>query len=1066
MSPAVTYIGLFLRTLLVYIGIFGITSFICGAAGLTAAADWRSLYVSTGFIALVSLAPALACGLASVNRIFAAAVPFVYTGIYMGVVAYSYGNPVEFTVQSAVRVYNFALYHVVSYGYYSLGNYMVSDGYDYSSAAYAVSDPQRFCGVFLLCTLVGLILYFTVQRKVRIIPLALFSAAVIAPVLTYNLPYGNAGTAFFIVFICGAVALKVYDRRYCGNLENRAAKKAERLRRKAEKREKRRTEREEKTALRERAALMYHTALEAGMDKKAARAARRAVYIEKRKKEADERRAEKALRLSEKLAEKNRRAAKKAEKKNIRQLKKSGKKQEAAKAAHKLRANAKKERKAAKIQKLTEKKALRLRRRRDRKEARRASFAGGYAGMGAALIALIAVLIPLLSVNSNFRTIPAIDNRVNAARIYVTAYLRGDDVDLNELYAYGIDELTPRTVSFEPLEYKDTRTIFQVESDQTDNIYLRSWTGSDFDWEGGTWSSADYDTVLSYRETFGRDFTPDSISTAFYKYVYPSVSEKTDGETREFYNYGFSEQHVSVWRVSGSSRLLFVPSHMNTDYMLMRYGTLDDAQYKYSVYYDGVYSSRFYKYGSGYSTVSFVPAMGRKNALDNMGASAEYYSRCCDFILENLETDKGELPSLIAEFEKKLSDDGISHMGTSLCERYFGYMTETEQKQFLSDVEKEKAYRAYAYDACTDRSGSAAVEEIAVKIAEGFDQTASTVKKVKAVADYLADNYTYTKEPDASLYDGTKPVIDAFLTDVKEGYCSHFATAACALLREYGIPVRYAEGYVASDFEKAAGGKTADYRAYVNSECAHAWIEVYIDGMGWLQFEVTPGEYSDAMYRASGATIDITPEEQEKDENSKENEKEDGESSEKPHIPSVVPDGGDGGEAAAAEKFAAELAMFIRAVCIALAVCLAAFLIRLLVKHIIRKAAAASEKKFGVINCARRREMYEKEDFDQRGAVRKMHDWIADILSLLGAAPEKGELASDYAERLRRDLTGLSNIDAGDVILLLQKEEFGHGLSFEEAQQCAEFCSDLITEGYKRLPLARRLTARYISHRI
>ena len=92
---------------------------------------------------------------------------------------------------------------------------------------------------------------------------------------------------------------------------------------------------------------MYHTALEAGMDKKAARAARRAVYIEKRKKEADERKTVKALRCSEKLAEKNRRAAKKAEKKNIRQLKKSGKKQEAAKAAHTLRASEKEERKAA-----------------------------------------------------------------------------------------------------------------------------------------------------------------------------------------------------------------------------------------------------------------------------------------------------------------------------------------------------------------------------------------------------------------------------------------------------------------------------------------------------------------------------------------------------------------------------------------------------------------------------------------------------------------------------------------------------------------------------------------------
>ncbi len=80
--------------------------------------------------------------------------------------------------------------------------------------------------------------------------------------------------------------------------------------------------------------------------------------------------------------------------------------------------------------------------------------------------------------------------------------------------------------------------------------------------------------------------------------------------------------------------------------------------------------------------------------------------------------------------------------------------------------------------------------------------------------------------------------IDYFLSESREGYCVHFATAAALLLREMGIPARYVSGYAArrEDFRKTASG----YVASVKDSSAHAWIELYMGGLGWVPMDVTP----------------------------------------------------------------------------------------------------------------------------------------------------------------------------------------------------------------------------------
>ena len=75
--------------------------------------------------------------------------------------------------------------------------------------------------------------------------------------------------------------------------------------------------------------------------------------------------------------------------------------------------------------------------------------------------------------------------------------------------------------------------------------------------------------------------------------------------------------------------------------------------------------------------------------------------------------------------------------------------------------------------------------------------------------------------------------------EMAEGTTFQYATVAAMTLRYFGIPARYAEGYVISQemAEKFDSGETIT----VDSSCAKAWVEVYQDGIGWIPMDLTPG---------------------------------------------------------------------------------------------------------------------------------------------------------------------------------------------------------------------------------
>lgn len=114
-----------------------------------------------------------------------------------------------------------------------------------------------------------------------------------------------------------------------------------------------------------------------------------------------------------------------------------------------------------------------------------------------------------------------------------------------------------------------------------------------------------------------------------------------------------------------------------------------------------------------------------------------------------------------------------------------------------------------------------------------------------AVADYLEEQMSYSLKLD-NLPAGADP-IEYALTQSHEGYCMHFASAATILLREIGVPARYVSGYAVVPSAFGYDEETSSYRAEVGDFMAHAWVEIYLDNIGWVPVEVTPGSSLDSL---------------------------------------------------------------------------------------------------------------------------------------------------------------------------------------------------------------------------
>lgn len=103
--------------------------------------------------------------------------------------------------------------------------------------------------------------------------------------------------------------------------------------------------------------------------------------------------------------------------------------------------------------------------------------------------------------------------------------------------------------------------------------------------------------------------------------------------------------------------------------------------------------------------------------------------------------------------------------------------------------------------------------------------------RAAALCAYLRSAYSYTLEQ--NIPPTGRDFVSWFLLTERQGYCTSFASAMAVMARIAGLPSRYIEGYAAVP--------DSDGTARVTQRNAHAWVEIYFSGFGWLSFDATPG---------------------------------------------------------------------------------------------------------------------------------------------------------------------------------------------------------------------------------
>ena len=105
------------------------------------------------------------------------------------------------------------------------------------------------------------------------------------------------------------------------------------------------------------------------------------------------------------------------------------------------------------------------------------------------------------------------------------------------------------------------------------------------------------------------------------------------------------------------------------------------------------------------------------------------------------------------------------------------------------------------------------------------------ISRAAQIENYVKNSAVYDLDPGRMPGDEDDFAL-WLLEDSDKGYCVHFATAATVLLRAAGIPARYVEGYTIP---------TSSGTTIVREKQAHAWVEYYLDHIGWVILDPTPG---------------------------------------------------------------------------------------------------------------------------------------------------------------------------------------------------------------------------------
>lgn len=270
--------------------------------------------------------------------------------------------------------------------------------------------------------------------------------------------------------------------------------------------------------------------------------------------------------------------------------------------------------------------------------------------------------------------------------------------------------------------------------------------------------------------------------------------------------------------------------------------------------------------------------------------------------------------------------------------------------------------------------------------------------KLKAIEYYLSSKYTYTTTP-GKIPKG-KELVDYFLFESQKGYCTYYATSMAILARCAGIPTRYVQGFMCE----------ADYSAYsykAKNSSAHAWVEGYIEGIGWVPFEPT-SSFTDKRYpRNDQASVESEESEDEHNpdiDNKKINE---------------IMNGG--------KKNNSDIMATIIIICVAIVVLLMIFIIA---------SYFVVMKRF--------RKKYSRGSNNEK--YMQMFMYMVKLLELNGYSPYEAETIRQFALRISKEYN-TKEMDIQKIGKDFMKIRYGgHKITDKQLEYISSFCDTLVKE--------------------
>ena len=290
---------------------------------------------------------------------------------------------------------------------------------------------------------------------------------------------------------------------------------------------------------------------------------------------------------------------------------------------------------------------------------------------------------------------------------------------------------------------------------------------------------------------------------------------------------------------------------------------------------------------------------------------------------------------------------------------------------------------------------------------------------------YLLNSQCVFQETLKENWDGADFVID-FLTRTKEGYSVHFASAAAMLFRYYGIPARYVEGYLITPQDVEYMTENESYM--IDETHAHAWVEYYQDGVGWIPFEVTPSylnvmpkaeEYQDISGSASSSGSKTSVEEEEPEEKEEE----------KKEMPDYL--------------------LILEYILVAgIAVFILGFLGLLIYVIILRQKSKKARRLF--------------ESDDRREAVRSIFTYTMNILAVTGL-PIRNISLYRYGSYLEKMYDEDVRKQYGEVVAIFQEAIYSnHEVTEEQRKIIVDFKDCIWQRVYEDAGLIQKLQLKYI----